>query len=51
VINSASWISAITPDSTFASTSGNIDGAATKTLSAQWQAVRVVSDGSNWFVV
>lgn len=36
---------------TIASTAGNIDGAMTKTLTAQWQAVRVVSDGMNWFVV
>ncbi len=36
---------------TIASASGNIDGAVTKVLSAQWQAARVVSDGSNWFVV
>jgi len=36
---------------TIASAAGNIDGAATKILSAQWQAVRVVSDGGNWFVV
>jgi len=36
---------------TIASAAGNIDGAATKTLSAQWQAARVVSDGANWFVV
>ncbi len=36
---------------TIASASGTIDGATTKALSAQWQAVRVVSDGANWFVV
>jgi hypothetical protein len=36
---------------TIASVAGNIDGAATKTLSAQWQAARVVSGGSNWYVV
>lgn len=36
---------------TIASAAGNIDGAATKTLSTQWQAARVVSDGINWFVV
>jgi len=36
---------------TIASTAGNIDGATTKVLSSQWQAARVVSDGSNWFVI
>ena len=36
---------------TIASASGNIDGAATKILSAQWQAAQMVSDGVNWFVV
>lgn len=36
---------------TIASVVGNIDGAATKVLLAQWQAVRVVSDGINWYVV
>ncbi len=36
---------------TIASTAGTIDGAVTKALSAQWQAVRLVSDGVNWFVV
>ncbi len=36
---------------TIASVAGNIDGAATKALSAQWQAVRLVSDGVNWFAI
>jgi len=36
---------------TIASTAGTIDGAATKALSSQWQAARVMSDGQNWFVV
>ncbi len=36
---------------TIASVAGTIDGAATKALSAQWQAARVVSDGGNWFMV
>ena len=36
---------------TIASAAGNIDGAATKSLTAQWQAVRVVSDGINWYVI
>jgi len=36
---------------TIARVAGNIDGAATKALSTQWQAARIVSDGSNWYVV
>lgn len=31
--------------------SQTIDGAATKTLTVQWQTLRVVSDGANWFAV
>lgn len=37
---------------TVATTGGQtIDGAATVALSAQWQTLRVVSDGANWLVV
>ncbi len=31
--------------------SGTIDGAATATLTAQWQSKELISDGTNWFLV
>lgn len=37
---------------TVGTTGGNtIDGAATKTLTTQWQSLMVQSNGANWFVI
>jgi hypothetical protein len=36
---------------TIASAAGNIDGAATKVLSAQWSYLSLISSGSDWVIV
>ena len=35
---------------TVATAAGNVDGAATSVLAAQWTTITVISDGSNWFI-
>lgn len=45
-------ISATANNATIATAdSATIDGAATDTLAAQWAFVKVVSDGTDWFIV
>ena len=31
--------------------SETIDGAATKTISNQWESLTIISDGSNWYII
>lgn len=31
--------------------SGTIDGAASKTISSQWDSLTITSDGTNWFLI
>lgn len=43
--NSASYLVYVAP------ASGTIDGSASYTLSANYQSVTVISDGTNWFIM